>query len=134
MPIRPFQIFVAASSLALTLLVLELIRRRKIKDELWLPWLVVSITPFVMSFWISPWAGLAHLLGIAYEPALLLMLGLLLCLALILYLTVVVSTLMRQNLRLAQEMALLRERIESATGARSPSRPGAGGPGRRSPT
>jgi len=113
MPIRPFQIFVAASSLALTVLVLELIRRRKIKDELWLPWLVVSIAPLVMSFWISPWAELAHLLGIAYEPALLLMLGLLLCLALILYLTVVVSTLMRQNLRLAQEMALLRERIDS---------------------
>ena len=119
MPIRPFQIFVAASSLALTALVLELIRRRKIKDELWLPWLVVSITPLVMTIWISPWAGLARLLGIAYEPALLLMLGLLLCLALILYLTVVVSTLMRQNLRLAQEMALLRERVESAGGARS---------------
>ena len=119
MLIRPFQIFVAASSLALTVFVLELIRRRKIKDELWVPWLVVSITPFVMSLWISPWAGLAHLLGIAYEPALLLMLGLLLCLALILYLTVVVSTLMRQNLRLAQEMALLRERIESSGPARS---------------
>ena len=119
MAIRPFQIFVAASSLALTLLVLELIRRRKIKDELWLPWLVVSITPFVISLWISPWAGLAHVLGIAYEPALLLMLGLLLCLALILYLTVVVSTLMRQNLRLAQEMALLRERVEAAARARA---------------
>ena len=119
MPIRPFQIFVAASSLGLTLLVLELIRRRKIKDELWLPWLVVSITPLIMSLWISPWAGLAHLLGIAYEPALLLMLGLLLCLALILYLTVVVSTLMRQNLRLAQEMALLRERIESTARSRA---------------
>jgi len=119
MLIRPFQIFVAAGSLALTVFVLELIRRRKIKDELWVPWLVVSITPFVMSLWISPWAGLAHLLGIAYEPALLLMLGLLLCLGLILYLTVVVSTLMRQNLRLAQEMALLRERIEATAGARS---------------
>jgi hypothetical protein len=47
------------------------------------------------------------------------MLGLLFCLGLILYLTVVVSTLMRQNLRLAQEMALLRERVESAGGARS---------------
>jgi hypothetical protein len=118
MAVRPFQIFVAASSLALTVFVLELIRRRKIKDELWLPWLVVALTPLVMSLWISPWARLAHLLGIAYEPALLLMLGLLLCLALILYLTVVVSTLMRQNLRLAQEMALLRERVESTTGTR----------------
>ena len=119
MAVRPFQLFIAASSLALTLLVLELIRRRKIKDELWLPWLVVSITPFVMSRWISPWAQLARILGIAYEPALLLMLGLLLCLALILYLTVVVSTLMRQNLRLAQEMALLRERVDTRAGGGS---------------
>jgi hypothetical protein len=119
MDVRPFQLFVAAGSLALTLLVLELIRRRKIKDELWLPWLLVSATPFVASLWIAPWAGLAHLLGIAYEPALLLMVAILLCFALILYLTVVVSTLMRQNLRLAQELALLRERVESGAGARA---------------
>ena len=39
-------------------------------------------------------------------------LGILLCLALILYLTVVVSSLMRQNLRLAQDVALLRHRLE----------------------
>jgi hypothetical protein len=32
----------------------------------------------------------------------------------ILYLTVVVSTLMRQNLRLAQDLALLRMRIDAA--------------------
>jgi hypothetical protein len=113
MRLRLFQVVVGASSLALTLVVLELIRRRKLKDELWLPWLLVSATPFLMSFWIAPWAALAHWLGIAYEPALLFVLGILLCLALILYLTVVVSTLMRQNLRLAQELALLRERVET---------------------
>jgi len=113
MGFRLFQLLVALSSLLLTLVVLELIRRRKLKDELWLPWLAVSVTPLVMSLWIAPWAVLARWLGIAYEPALLFMLGILLCLALILYLTVVVSTLMRQNLRLAQDLALLRHRLES---------------------
>ena len=113
MGLRLYQVVVGASSLALTLLVLELIRRRRIQDELWLPWLFVSVTPLVMSFWIAPWAALAHWLGIVYEPALLFVLGILLCLALILYLTVVVSTLIRQNLRLAQELALLHERVGS---------------------
>lgn len=118
MDIRPFQIFVAASSLVASLLVLELIRRRKIKDELWLPLLLAAATPFVASLWIAPWAKLAHLLGIAYEPALLLMVGVLFCLALILYLAVVVSTLLRQNLRIAQELALLRARLDAVDPAR----------------
>ena len=94
---------------------------RTLKDELWLPWLVVTVTPLVMSFWIRPWAALAHWLGIAYEPALLFVLGILLCFALILYLTVVVSSLMRQNLRLAQDIALLRHRLEMLAAAPSQS-------------
>ena len=116
-----FQAVVGLSSLGLTLVVLELIRRRTLKDELWLPWLVVTVTPLVMSFWIRPWAALAHWLGIVYEPALLFVLGILLCFALILYLTVVVSSLMRQNLRLAQDVALLRHRLEMLAAARSQS-------------
>jgi hypothetical protein len=121
MAFRLYQAVVAGSSLILTLAVLELIRRYKLKDELWLPWLLVSVTPLVMSFWIAPWAALAHWLGIFYEPALLFVLGILLCLALILYLTVVVSTLMRQNLRLAQDLALLRHRLETLSAASRPS-------------
>jgi hypothetical protein len=113
MAFRPFQAVFALGSLVLTLAVLELIRRRKLKDELWLPWLVVALTPLVMSFWIEPWTVVAHWLRIAYEPALLFVLGILLCLSLILYLTVVVSTLMRQNLHLAQDVALLEQRLET---------------------
>jgi hypothetical protein len=117
MGFRPFQAVFALGSLVLTLAVLELIRRRKLKDELWLPWLVVALTPLVMSFWIGPWTAVAHWLRIAYEPALLFVLGILLCLALILYLTVVVSTLMRQNLRLAQNVGLLEQRLDALAAA-----------------
>ena len=113
MELRLFQTVGVVSSLVLTGLVLELIRRRKLKDELWLPWLLVAVAPLVTALWIRPWAALAHWLGIVYEPALLLGLATLLGFALLLYLTVVVSTLMRQNLRLAQDLALLRMRVES---------------------
>jgi len=121
MEIRLFQAIAALSSLLLTGLVLELIRRRKLKDELWLPWLLVAIAPLVTSLWIRPWAALAHWLGIAYEPALLLGLATLLGFAMLLYLAVVVSTLMRQNLRLAQDLALLRMRVENAGPQATPS-------------
>ena len=120
MEFRLFQSVAALSSLLLTGLVLELIRRRKLKDELWLPWLLVAIAPFVTALWIRPWAALAHWLGIIYEPALLLGLATLLGFAMLLYLTVVVSTLMRQNLRLAQDLALLRMRVESDAAATPP--------------
>ena len=127
MELRLFQSFAAISSLLLTGLVLELIRRRKLKDELWLPWLLVAIAPLITSLWIRPWAALAHWLGIIYEPALLLGLATLLGFAMLLYLTVVVSTLMRQNLRLAQDLALLRMRVESdaAPGSASAAAPSA---------
>jgi hypothetical protein len=121
MEFRLFQSVAALSSLLLTGLVLELIRRRKLKDELWLPWLLVAIAPFVTALWIRPWAALAHWLGIIYEPALLLGLATLLGFAMLLYLTVVVSTLMRQNLRLAQDLALLRMRVESDAAPAPPS-------------
>ncbi len=113
MEFRLFQSFAAVGSLVLTLILLELIRRRKLKDELWVPWLLVAIIPLVTSLWIQPWAMLARWLGILYEPALLLGLGTLLSISMILYLTVVVSTLMKKNLRLAQEIALIQLRIEN---------------------
>jgi hypothetical protein len=111
-----FQLYRTLSGLGsviLTLFILELIRRRQLKEELWLPWLAVSLAPLAISIWITPWATVAHWLGIAYEPALVLGAGLLLSFALILYLTIVVSTLLRQNLRLAQDVAHLAYRLES---------------------
>jgi hypothetical protein len=123
MPFRLFQLVVAASSLVLTLAVFELIRRRRLKEELWLPWLAVALAPLVISVFIRPWERLARWIGIAYEPALLFVFGILLCLALILYLTVVVSTLMRQNLTLAQELALLRARLDDPNAAGRAARP-----------
>ena len=54
MEFQLFRTVAAVGSLALTVLVLELIRRRKLKDELWLPWLVLAIAPLVASVWVAP--------------------------------------------------------------------------------
>jgi hypothetical protein len=111
--LRNFQTVAVAGSLFLLSVVLELMRRRALKEELWVPWIVVSVAPLLAALWIEPWARLAHWLEVRYEPILLVAAAIALCLGMILYLTVVISTLMRQNLRLAQDVAVLRERVDS---------------------
>jgi hypothetical protein len=112
MELQNFQTAAVLGSLLLLGLVLELIRRRALKEELWVPWIVVSLAPLLAGLWIEPWARLARWLEVRYEPILLVAGAMALCLFMILYLTVVISTLMRQNLRLAQDVAVLRERVD----------------------
>jgi hypothetical protein len=119
MKVEPYQIVAALTSGAATFLVVELIRRRRIQHVLWLPWLAAALIPAILGIWIRPWAAIAHYLGILYEPLLLVALASLLAFAMLLYLTVVVSTLIQKNLRLAQELALLRSRIEETSQRRT---------------
>jgi len=109
---QPYRVIVVAFSLALVALVFELIRRERIKEELWAWWILIALVPMAASIWISPWATLAHWLGIRYEPALLLIIGLFFCVFLILHTSTIISRLMRQNQRLAQEVAYLTWRVE----------------------
>ncbi len=108
-----YQAVAVISTLVALVAILELIRRRRIQDVLWLPWLLVAIAPAVVGLWIAPWAKLAQWLGIAYEPLILLVGASLLSFAMLLYLSVVVSTLIRRNLKLAQELAVLRHKVEN---------------------
>jgi hypothetical protein len=109
---KPFQLVAVLASAFAVFIVVELIRRRRIQHVLWLPWLTAALTPAIFGAWISPWAALARFVGILYEPLLLVALASLLSFAMLLYLTVVVSSLIQKNVRLAQELALLRSRLE----------------------
>ena len=111
---QPIQLVAVIASSVLLVLVLDLIRRRRLKEELWAVWLLLSFGVLACSLWLGLWSGLAHALGIRYEPALLMILGIFLALGLILHLTVVLSGLMRQNQILAQEVAQLTWRLEQS--------------------
>lgn len=110
-----YQVVAGFASLAATSVVVELIRRRRLQHALWLPWIASALLPAVLGVWVKPWASFARWLGIAYEPLLLVALAALVSYALLLYLTVVVSSLLRKNLILAQEVALLKGRIDELT-------------------
>jgi hypothetical protein len=107
-----YQVLAALASLGATTIVIELIRRRRLQAVLWLPWIAAALLPAILGAWVTPWASFARWLGIAYEPLLLVALAALVSYALLLYLTVVVSSLLRKNLQLAQDVALLKSRLE----------------------
>lgn len=122
MEFKVYQTFAVVSSLVAVVIIFELIRRRRIQDVLWIPWLLVAIAPAVVGVWTTPWASLARWLGILYEPLLLVAMASLLAFCMLLYLSVVVSTLIRKNLKLAQELAVLRHRLdELSPGEQAPS-------------
>lgn len=107
-----YQVVAALASLGATTIVVELIRRRRLQAVLWLPWIAAALLPAILGVWVAPWASFARWLGIAYEPLLLVALAALVSYALLLYLTVVVSSLLQKNLHLAQEVALLKSRVQ----------------------
>ncbi|WP_410770546.1 DUF2304 domain-containing protein [Fontibacillus sp. BL9] len=91
------------------LLVLELVRRQKLKEQYSLLWILFSAVLFIVSFNVSFIEWIAARLGVKYAPAILFLFGLLFCFAFILHLTIVVTRLTAQVLRLTQELTILKE-------------------------
>lgn len=101
-----------AISIAALLFVLELVRRRRLREEYSLLWLGIAAAMLVISFWRDLLHGLAETVGIAYPPNLLFMLAILFVFLLMLYFSTVITRLTQENKEIAQEVALLRHEIE----------------------
>jgi hypothetical protein len=103
----------AIASLALLLLVLYLIRTRKLHERYALIWLTGAFAIGLLAAWPAALAAVARLLGIASPPnALFLVLGAFFIWVL-LHGAVALTRLSRQNVTLAQRVALLETRLRS---------------------
>ena len=105
-------IFTIAASLMALLLVLELVRRRQLREEYSLLWLGTAFVMMVVSAWRDLLHGMARLVGIAYPPNLLFLLASMFTLLLLLYFSTVITRLTQENKEIAQEVALLRHEVE----------------------
>lgn len=105
-------IVTVALSIAALLVVLELVRRRKLREEYSLLWLFTAAVMLVVSVWRDLLHGLANLVGIAYPPNLLFLLATLLMLFILLYYSIIITRLTHENKTIAQDVALLRYEIE----------------------
>ena len=93
--------------------VIELIRRDHLKERYSIVWLTAAIVLVVF----ASWRGLLHFialkLGIYYPPSFLFLLAIAFLLVLLLHFSTVISSQSDHNKRLAQEIGILRSRLDS---------------------
>jgi len=99
-------------SLGLLVIVLELVRKRRLKEEYSIFWLVMPIAILVLASWENLLNTLTSLMGISYPPSALFLIGFGFTLLAFLHLSVIVSELSTENKHLAQQVAILRWRLE----------------------
>ena len=112
----PVRISVAAAvaSAVLILVVLELIRGRRLKERYALLWLATGAVLFVLSVWRGGLNSIAGWLGVSsYPPAILFAAATLFVIVVLLHYSTVLSRLSDDNVKLAQEVALLRARLDA---------------------
>ena len=99
---------ICASS-ALLLYILEMVRRRKLREEYSILWLAGSFILLVLSVkqeWLD---GIARWVGIAYPPSLLFLVAILFILLILIHFSITISKLHRTNKKMAQEIALMKQ-------------------------
>ena len=114
----PLRVSVVAAlvSLALLFVVLELIRRRSLRERYALLWLLTAAVMLVLSLWRSGLDTLAGLAGIAYAPSMLFAVGAVFVVVVLLHYSTVISRLSDENAILAQRLALLEPLVERSLG------------------
>ena len=112
----PVRISIAAAigSALPILIVLELIRGRRLKERYALLWLATGVVLLVLSVWRGGLNTIAAWLGVSgYPPAILFAAAIMFVIAVLLHYSTVLSRLTDDNVLLAQEVALLRARLDA---------------------
>jgi hypothetical protein len=109
----PFRVAVVASIAAVIFLIVifELIRSRRLQERYALLWLITGGVILLLSVWRDALRLVAEQIGIAYPPSALFVVGFLFILVVLLHYSTVISELSERNVRLAQDIALLEERL-----------------------
>jgi hypothetical protein len=107
------QIVAIIASLSFLGTVLLQIKKGKLREEYAFVWILSTIVLIVLSFWRNGLDSLGHLFG-AYAPLNLIFTGAIFAILIyLLHLSITVSRLQLQNRSLAQEIVLLKEKVEN---------------------
>jgi hypothetical protein len=108
---RKVEIVMILGSVGLLLIVLELVRQRRLKEEYSLLWLLTAVVLLALSLWRSSLDLIAKLMGIFYPPTALFVIGFGFVLLLLLYFSTIISQLSGENNSLTQRIAILDWRV-----------------------
>lgn len=97
----------------LFIVIFELVRKKKFREELSLLWLLIGPVLIMSSFADRIIDPIAFRLGIHYPPALIFLIVFFLLTFILLYFSIVVSDLKSKNKELSQKIALLEYRVAS---------------------
>ena len=106
MPIQTRIIAVGASLLVLGL-VIELVRRRRLKEEYSVLWVITAVVLLVLSLWYPLLLKITSLIGAVLPSSTLFFFGLVFALLMLLHFSVRVSSMERRVTMRVQEMGLL---------------------------
>jgi hypothetical protein len=94
------------------LVVIELIRRGRLKERYSLLWLFSCAALLLLSSSRNLLEYLSHMIGIYYAPSFLFLLAFLFLMVITLHFSVMISNLSEKSTRLAQKIALLRQELQ----------------------
>lgn len=101
-------IFGLISALVMLVMVLELVRRRRLREEYSLLWLATAVVLLILGTNRPILDVLAGTIGIFYPPSALFLVAIVFMLLLLLHVSTVLTRLSQENKDLAQELALLK--------------------------
>lgn len=105
-------IFGLIASVGALVFILELVRRRKLREEYSLLWLATAVVLIVLSVSRPLLDVLANLVGIFYPPSALFLVAMVFVLFILLHFSTVLTRLAQENKENAQQLALLRWQLE----------------------
>jgi len=92
--------------------IIELIRKKKLKEEYALLWLFFAIIFLIFSIWRNGLTLVATLLGVAYAPSALFLILIISFFCILLHYSVIISRLSDNNKNLIQEVGILRMELK----------------------
>ena len=97
-------------SMVLLLYILEMVRRRRLREEYSILWLCGGIVILVLSLKRDWLTRISLAAGVAYPPSFLFLIGILFVILILIHFSIAISKLHEMNKRMSQEIALLKDR------------------------
>ena len=111
MPIRQ-QIFALLAAIALCIFIVEMVRRKKLREEYSWLWLVTSLGIIILVIWYDLLVFLTDLIGAVLPTTTLFILSFLFLFLISLHYSVKISSLTNQVRKLAQKIAILQSELD----------------------
>ncbi|QEC46248.1 DUF2304 domain-containing protein [Baekduia soli] len=101
------RVLTIGGALGILLMVVELVRRRKLKEEYSVLWVATAVLTLLVSIWFSLLRGVTDFIGAISPVSTLFFFGLLFCIVLLLHFSVRISSLERRLTTLVQEVGMM---------------------------